>query len=922
MRLLKLVCLCFLAHVFAKEPPLKGETTRVGKPGKKRAECQFGKEFREIGSSWYLDLGPPFGVMYCMKCECLPDRKKRRILGRVHCRNIKHECPVPTCEEPILPPGRCCKVCPENLISTPDIVQDAAPSEEDERSLKYFAALLTGRTSQILDRDELTNYKRFQQESVATGRFVFHRRSLYYSFYSTSRPRGIQFLDLQGNILEEHVIPANTSYQNATGKICGVWKRVPRDYRKLMREEKMVVSLLWDRPELTLGGQLFRYRALSSELYSALLEGGDEGAGGSAIISVASSAPSIHITLLFNGVFTPEDVADVPLNLKIVNPEKGHIVIDEIIKIEKPSNELNTIEFSSVVTANDLKLLSKQKLTVILSSKHSELKLAGPIVTRVACQLMQSTLSYQSDLDSGNSIHDYPVTLASGLSWMFVDKEGFLQYTVQLHGIDEVAVVTLGSVASKKFMELEDLTPTLKNGWANGTLDRLSPKYLEQLYAGDLGINVGTPNNPSLIRGKLVPRIVAEARNAPAPIFLMRPNVSTYANNTGLIWAFFDADCNLHYEVMITGQVSADESLQLFIEDIPFIAPGAPVTRKLLEEFVGLNMEGTTVGLSQDELLRLEAGVVYFDIRSSKTGATILKGHWKQVSVPSSCLPHFSDNDVPTINFNSDPSNGNIIEGSGACYHGSRFHDDGSQWTSTVDHCTMCNCVHSRVRCDPILCPPVQCSSPTMQDGECCPSCGNNIQEISAGASRGCHLGDQLFPPGARWHPYLPPNGFDSCAICSCNATTLEVRCPRVECPPLVCEEKAAIRPDKKACCKVCPTNLSTTKSPILSEAASEEKMPQQRLDTDVIAAGGCKYPVGGPYENGAEWHPRVYSHGEVKCVKCRCKDGKVKCERKRCGRWSCNDECCASKCQKRRRRESKIREARLRSSRRNLSQF
>lgn len=38
------------------------------------SECQFGKEFREIGSSWYLDLGPPFGVMYCMKCECLPVR--------------------------------------------------------------------------------------------------------------------------------------------------------------------------------------------------------------------------------------------------------------------------------------------------------------------------------------------------------------------------------------------------------------------------------------------------------------------------------------------------------------------------------------------------------------------------------------------------------------------------------------------------------------------------------------------------------------------------------------------------------------------------------------------------------------------------------------------------------------------------------
>lgn len=25
-----------------------------------------------MGSSWFADLGPPFGVMYCIKCECVP----------------------------------------------------------------------------------------------------------------------------------------------------------------------------------------------------------------------------------------------------------------------------------------------------------------------------------------------------------------------------------------------------------------------------------------------------------------------------------------------------------------------------------------------------------------------------------------------------------------------------------------------------------------------------------------------------------------------------------------------------------------------------------------------------------------------------------------------------------------------------------
>ncbi len=39
--------------------------------------------------------------------------KKRRIVGRVRCKNIKSECPVPAgCDDPVLLPGRCCKVCP------------------------------------------------------------------------------------------------------------------------------------------------------------------------------------------------------------------------------------------------------------------------------------------------------------------------------------------------------------------------------------------------------------------------------------------------------------------------------------------------------------------------------------------------------------------------------------------------------------------------------------------------------------------------------------------------------------------------------------------------------------------------------------------------------------------------------------------
>lgn len=43
--------------------------------------------------------------------------KKRRVIARAQCKNIKNECPKPTCDEPVLMPGKCCKVCPGETMS-------------------------------------------------------------------------------------------------------------------------------------------------------------------------------------------------------------------------------------------------------------------------------------------------------------------------------------------------------------------------------------------------------------------------------------------------------------------------------------------------------------------------------------------------------------------------------------------------------------------------------------------------------------------------------------------------------------------------------------------------------------------------------------------------------------------------------------
>lgn len=72
------------------------------------------------------------------------------------------------------------------------------------------------------------------------------------------RPRTIQFINYKGDLLEEQNLSAMGSvYQNATSKVCGVWRRIPREYKRLLRDETLYVALLWGN-NLALSGQIAR----------------------------------------------------------------------------------------------------------------------------------------------------------------------------------------------------------------------------------------------------------------------------------------------------------------------------------------------------------------------------------------------------------------------------------------------------------------------------------------------------------------------------------------------------------------------------------------------------------------------------------------------------------------------------------------
>jgi chordin len=74
------------------------------------------------------------------------------------------------------------------------------------------------------------------------------------------------------------------------------------------------------------------------------------GAGGMAIVSASSSTPSIHVSLVFNGIFSPDEIADVPLLVRLESMEKQQVVLQEVSIINSQAylhnvlyNTLNTV---------------------------------------------------------------------------------------------------------------------------------------------------------------------------------------------------------------------------------------------------------------------------------------------------------------------------------------------------------------------------------------------------------------------------------------------------------------------------------------------------------------------------------------------------------------------------------------------------
>uniref|UniRef100_A0A8B9I112 Chordin n=1 Tax=Astyanax mexicanus TaxID=7994 RepID=A0A8B9I112_ASTMX len=866
--------------------------------------CSFGGRFYSLEDMWHPDLGDPFGVMHCVMCHCEPQRSRRgKVFGKVSCKNIKQDCPEPSCDDPVLLPGHCCKTCPkgdsdrkatESLFDGFEFFQE----KEDDLHKSYndrsylsseqmntgdsktdFVALLTGVTDLWLP----------SSSGVARARFTLTKTSLAFSitYQRINRPSTILFLDSEGNTAFEFRVPHAESEM-----ICGVWRNLPKSHMRQLQEEQLRVSIVaTDGRREEIQGKIIKHRALFAETFSATLTSDEEnsGMGGIAMLTLSDTENNLHFILLMQGIIPPTEKASplVPIRVKLQYRQHSLREIHANVTAQDP-------DFAEVLTdlnSRELFWLSRGQLQIVVETEgHNAHRISGYITGRKSCDTLQSVMS------SGDALTPLK-TGAVGSAVFSLHDNGTLDYQVQVSGVSSTVVgVTIEmkprrrSKRSVLYDVTENFAAAAGGGRAVGSYGRMEARHIHMLLQNELFINVATAeHSEGELRGQIRTLLYSglDSRTHELPFSLagqfVSPPVRTSAG--GHAWVSVDERCHLHYEIVVNGLSKGDDltvNAHLHgLAEIGEIDESKTNHKRLLTGFYGEQAQGVLKDLSMELLRHLDKGTAFIQVSTKMNPRGEIRG---RIHVPNSCEFGSRGEVVEEAEFDDlvfvrDPEE--LRKDPHTCFFEGEHHAHGSRWTPHYNSCFSCTCQKKTVICDPVICPALTCPHTYQPDDKCCPVCDERKtpKEIPAEKTEehpeGCYFeGDQkMHAPGTMWHPFVPPFGYIKCAVCTCKGATGEVHCEKVTCPPLTCSHP--IRRNPSDCCKVCPPE--------------DTPLPEEG---ELMQADGTRHCKFGKnyYQNSENWHPRVPLVGEMKCITCWCDHGVTKCQRKQCPLLSCSN--------------------------------
>nr|XP_021148788.1 chordin [Columba livia] len=720
-------------------------------------------------------------------------------MGKVNCKNMKQDCPVPTCPRATLLPGHCCHTCPKALPGPPE-KSPALPfdtfeyfqDKEDDLDKPYNDRSYL--SSEGLARDDartefvalLTSGPepwRPTSSAVAKARFTLLRSYLLFSisYERLGRPSRVRFSDPEGNVLFEH--PVQKSAAPEDGMLCGMWRTVSKANIQLLRGEQLRVSLITRaQPSGEVHGHILKHRALFAAI-------------------------------------------------------------------------------QSVMCGADALLPTK--------------------------------------------------TGAVGSAKLALHENGTLEYQVQVVGTaSEVVGITLETKPRRKSKRniLFDMTPSYKDGLAQGIWQSPSARDAHMLLQNELFLNVATKDwVEGELRGQIIslPYSGLLSRYTEMPVALagqlVSPPVSSGAG--GHAWLSLDEHCHLHYEISVAGLGRpADGTVSAHLHGVAELGEmGARPHqhKRLLKGFYSTEAQGVVKDLDADLLQHLAQGTAFLQVSTKAHPHGEMRG---RVYIPNRChaggtrlAPGEPLGEAEISEGTKTRDLEQVKKDPNSCFFEGQHRAHGTRWAPEYDKkCSICSCQKRTVICDPILCQPLNCTRQVHPEELCCPICeekktGQEEQRLERArdSSEGCYFdGDKTWRgSGTRWHPVVPPFGLIKCAICTCKGTTGEVHCEKVQCPRLTCANPVRVSPSD--CCKQCP--------------APEKSVPELADTMQADGPRACRFGRRW-YLNNESWHPSVPPFGEMKCILCWCVSGETHCQRQECPPAACTsparrDNPCCAKC-------------------------
>ncbi|XP_073445323.1 chordin [Dendrobates tinctorius] len=906
--LLRLLTLWILAAEASRRKvilPIKPEQDPL--PSKAQLGCRLGGKTYPLEHTWHPDLGKPFGVAHCVVCRCEAHRNRwTKDYGKISCKSIKNQCPTPTCANPIEIPGQCCRVCPKSKTSLPP----SPPLKKSEFMFDEFEYFQEKEDELYNDRsylssddvgveDSRSEYVAFLTASsrvwppvtsgLAKAKFNVQRSNVLFSINykgldSLSR---VRFSDSDGNVLFEH--PVHRIGYPPSDTICGIWRSIPRTSLQLLRLGHILVSLMTttlSEPEIS--GKIIRHRALFSESFNALLipdSPEESGERGLAMLTLSDVDDNLHFILMLRGLQGGER-ENIPITVQIIH--QNHVIRELYANITE--QEPDFAEVLPDLSSREMQWLAQGELSIALQTEGRHVqRISGPITVRKSCDTLQSVMA-------GGDALSPTKTGSVGSATITLHENGTLEYQLQVAGIMSIVTsVTLETKPRRKSKRniLHDLTNDYHGGKAWGFWTGANGRDLHMLLQSELFLNVATKEFPEgEIRGQITPLMYSGlwARHEELPIPLAGQFVSPplRTGSAGHAWVSLDEHCHLHYQIVVTGLGRAEDAalnahLHGFAE-LGEVSESSHGHKRLLKGFYGSEAQGSVKDLDLELFRHLNDGTAFIQVSTKLYPRGEIRG---QVHIPNICESGGATQSPGDIEREpSEKENVHHLEDlqrdPRACYFEGKFKAHGTRFAPDYDKkCSVCSCQRRTVICDPVLCPPSNCSQPIRVPGQCCPVCEEkkehkDVKKTGRPQNEGCYFNGLWRPAGTRWHPVVEPFGLVLCATCSCKSSSQDLHCVRETCPRLTCANP--IRANPMDCCKKCPDE---EKNPMELADRMQSDEPRQCI------VRGQRYP------NNKEWNPVLATHGVVKCVTCVCMNGTPKCAKQK---WKCTDPECIGK--------------------------